>query len=515
MQTIIDAFTEYKQFISSIKRFPFAEVMKIAREINLYQTFNVRMTNIVPISHRFRFQKGTMLETWQNMYVFPWELEILVREYLKIFRATTTMNKSLSKGYRFVDTFNHIKSISDSAHKEFGEIELEDEIWKISVQQFHWQRAKYIEELIRFYVIFSDDELVQLLRSVSSSFNPRKMILLGASLLGFYLRNIELKRTGLNVQLTNISNEDFHFFISAISTTIEQLHEEYPSKLALQKGWEHEFNPLSKYPLILHNNSYFAPLPSLIIRRVTIGMRYFLFDLVSDSAVRGNIQNAFGKSFEKYCFNLADKLKQPQWNVLPESIFYVNDKEKRTQDVIIETPEDIVFMECKVRKLSKTLVPENTNSYEVAIDTIVGILKEAYTALTYYVQDKYPTIRHDNKRNKRLLIVLLDEVYVIPYLYKDQFNEQIKSKLITQGVDSKVMADITWEVCGIDIFEDLLAHWGKYGIAETYAKHVSVETLPAIKTDECIQANLQSIFDIKENILSHIYNEVGTGPTEV
>lgn len=500
--------SEYTHLKHIIKRFPLLNVFSVMREMNLFQTFNVKMSDNVPIASQFRYLNGTRVDTWHAMCVFPWEMEILLREYLKVFTPNSNMNDSLSKPHRFTHIFNSIKSLSDNIYKEKKFEGIEGTFWRISMQQFHWQFVNYMDMFTRYHRIFDNEALNSQLKDISPSFDPKKLILLGATLLGHYLKHFGLVKNAINIQLNHITKADFDFLASAISITIPKLRDEYPLLDHLSQDWEFDFNPLNKYPLILHDNIYYAPLPSLIVRRVTVGLRYFLHDQITDSKKRGDIQNAFGRSFEMYCYDVANILKINDFCVLQEEKFLVAGKEKRTQDLIIESSEHTVFVECKVRKLNNFSNASTDESYDAALKVLVSILFEGYTALQFYKTGKYPKTPYSPEKQKRLLVVLLDELYIIPYLNKEVFMGMIRDTLIKSGIDKDIIDEIPWEVCSAETYEQLIQHWSKFGIRETDRVHISSEAYPALKLDGCTNEPLSKVLGYSTDVLNQIYASI-------
>jgi len=129
----------------------------------------------------------------------------------------------------------------------------------------------------------------------------------------------------------------------------------------------YEINPLLKYPIIrlwnpsnqknLENDKFIAPVPNLLIYRLTTGLYYQLFNM--NEGEKEKFSQEFGKLFESYTGVLL------KWYKLPDKILSENEIKKHIKgykkrnikipDWMIFCEEGVILIECKATRYSQDM----------------------------------------------------------------------------------------------------------------------------------------------------------------
>ncbi len=113
---------------------------------------------------------------------------------------------------------------------------------------------------------------------------------------------------------------------------------------------KYEFNLLLKYPIVAFESEYLAPVPALLLDRVTQGIYYDGLDNFSEEGHRNDFAATFGYVFEDYVGELLKAEYGPE-NVTPEPE-YGGPGNKRGPDWIVIDGDDLLVIECRTSRLS-------------------------------------------------------------------------------------------------------------------------------------------------------------------
>ena len=113
---------------------------------------------------------------------------------------------------------------------------------------------------------------------------------------------------------------------------------------------KYEFNPLLKYPIVALESEYLAPVPDLLLDRVTQGIYYDGLDNFREEGPKNDFAATFGHVFEDYVGELLKAEYGPE-KVTHEPEYGGRDN-KRGPDWIVIDGDDLLAIECRTSRLS-------------------------------------------------------------------------------------------------------------------------------------------------------------------
>ncbi|MET4229842.1 hypothetical protein ABIA85_003109 [Bradyrhizobium sp. LA6.10] len=260
-----------------------------------------------PASRFLSFPKEiTEAKFGERYFVFKWALETLINELL------STKKKALPKGgpTRRLDCTNFatvatcINTLRDLEDAEDGIVlsrfSALDIMHKIGHRQFEWQRGFFsYSQIYRTLTVFGGDLAKDYFKqnhdiSIAEFFNCGfAFYALCQDLPGF--------KTSLDLTEINLSAHVRDRALSMLSAPLASVQQEATSVRQIAgRSTAYQRSVLRKTPILQFGKDVArAPLPSLILQRITIGLYY---DLVGGGS---RIWREIGAKFEDYCTELA------------------------------------------------------------------------------------------------------------------------------------------------------------------------------------------------------------------
>lgn len=499
----------YKTLKNKIIRYPLEDVLLFSWAYSRFFTFGTKLPSEIPNYKILNQKRGNSVEAWGEIGLVPWEVDIILREYLTHFKFSNPFDRSLLSGRRIFDTRELVFSLADTLIKESKGDQAFDfgaYMWALGCQQFSWQDRHYLKELQRFFIIYSDAELKEAIqKEINQNFEIDKILLIGGIILGTYIKIFNPQSPLIKNELASISEDNISYFLNTFSIEFEDLIKNSELKKELNENFEFKFNPIKRYPLIKYKEYIYCPQPIYLLDILTTGLRY----IILEKEKRGNVNRVFGLAFEKYCLKIAEcsLKKRKDLDVYGDQNTKTKDGTPKTVDIIIDENDTTLFVECKSRYLNKF---EGLESYEKSLELISEFLSKAYNSLSYYRSNKYPQVKYSDKKNKYLLIVSIDDIVYLPS--KDErklLNEiqtRIKKKLLSKKktFDSSLFDEIPWRICSVKAYETLIVNIRNHNLTKAMNDLTYSESLPVLnpKIEEII--NLESIFGVNENIFTDI-----------
>jgi hypothetical protein len=499
----------YKTLKNKITRYPLKDVLLFSWAYSRFFTFGTKLPPEIPNYEIYNQKKGNSPKTWGEIFLSPWEVDIILREYLTYFNFTNPLDRSPLSRRRISDTRDLVFSLTDTLAKENKDndtFDLNAYMWALGWQQFHWQNRNYLKELQRFFIIYSDPELK---KAIQEEIDPHleidKLLLLGGAILGKHLQDFYAKFPFSENELTGISKADISYFLDTFSIKLEDLLKSPRLDKKLDEEFEFKFNPIKRYPLIIFENNIYCPQLTYLLDIVTTGLRH----IILEKKKRGNVNRVFGLSFEKYCLKIAKSVlsKDKELEVYGDKNTKTKDGTPKTVDIIINNKKTTLFVECKGGYLIKD---KGLKSYEKSLDLISGFLYKAYNSLSYYKLNKYPQVKYSNKKTKHLLVVTIDDIVYLPSKDREKLladiQTQIKKRFLSKKktFDPSLFDEIPWRICSVKAYESLIVNIRNHNLTEAMNDLTYPESLPILnpKIEEII--DLESIFGVSENIFTDI-----------
>lgn len=420
-----------------------------------------------------------------------YELEFLMKQILINCQDYIT-KKSLFKASELAKVVNYSRKELYEYIEE--KIMLTDDVFiefnRKAHSQFKEQFSFNPGNLIRYYKIYSEKNLNSLIEQ-KLHLNVYELFIIGLLFFDTTSKNFRKSLTFHNA-LPNISDEKLIVFISNFSTTFEIAKIDLLKHQQINENLFYTFNTLLSKPLIIYKNSFLCPIPHMIYSLITEGIYYNIVDN------KGVFSEAYGNSFQNYIGEVLHKICTQKFNIHPEAVYYSPD-EKRTTDWILEDENSVMFIECKTLRLtliSKTNMdifsPKGLNE---DLEEMAKQITKIYVTYLDYVNNLYPQIKFDPKKNFIPSIVILEEWYLFanPMLHT-KLKELVSNELDKKGLDSSLLEKFPYIMYSSHFFEKDIQLINTIGIS-SYSDKFYKNDLNEIRKN----ANLKDVFEDEFN----------------
>jgi hypothetical protein len=282
-------------------------------------------------------------------HIPPWMLETLINEFLRAPKERRTPRRT----YKVLDCTHmdqmlaalqlllKLENAEDGVSR--GSINILDEMRRINHRQFEWQReALSPARLYRSSFLYAGGVADQFLRA-KHGLGVHDLSLAGFAL--FSVLHSEIAIHGpQSLPEIGLTAEIYQRALGIISQPIEQAKEQ--ARKVRNFGQKTAYLPsvLRRFPIIKIDSVRdisLAPLPELILRRVTSGVSLDFFGAPKE------VFDEIGKRFESYSCSLLARIL-PNCNIVPEFSYGTKKLTKWSPDILVVRDEKIqVVVECK------------------------------------------------------------------------------------------------------------------------------------------------------------------------
>lgn len=202
-----------------------------------------------------------------------------------------------------------------------------------------------------------------------------------------------------------------------------------------------------KTPVIRHGGHLICLYSDVLLKQVTAGMYYKaeIFDK------KYNLNNPFGKGFEKYIGTILGKLENKKNQIIPELKY--NKGSNKTSDWIIIDDSSIIFIECKTKRqvLESKLYSSGQEEEERLQAYVAQEISKIYKVYDDYSKNLIPELPYTPDKSFIPLIVFLEDG-----LYLDINNEitnYSKGKLQSKGISPALVDNFPFHIFSVSEFE--------------------------------------------------------------
>jgi hypothetical protein len=282
---------------------------------------------------------------------YPWELETLVNELL---------SKPKDPLYRFIDCGDWgtvdtlVNVLRGLENAEYGVRRRHDSIFKemyrIGGRQFEWQHGFFnVAQLYRYLFIYGQGVSAEYFKK-THHISVSDLVAVGVALMGSFVSEPWCERRS-DLSLLGISEQAAGLALRRMCAPLSVVRGRARVERDLEIEIAYRPSVLRRFPCISFGSRgrrLRAPLPQLIISRITSGLFYDLID------GGGAVRRDYGRRFEEYVLAyLATVISEDR--LRSERRYRADGEPKDTPDVLIcaEGSERVEFaVECKARRMS-------------------------------------------------------------------------------------------------------------------------------------------------------------------
>ncbi|MBC7768939.1 MAG: hypothetical protein H7124_09135 [Phycisphaerales bacterium] len=402
-----------------------------------------------------------------------WELDVLSRETLAY--SSISGGRAVTSHSDVATLINLIKRLEENIWRAYphGQRDIILELNRSSHRQFPWQRPTNHPAIARYYKIYSDPKVEEVLRRVTG-LNTVELFRVGIGLTGHFLEKPALPipaPAALRVDSSQIDN-----FLRRFADTIVNLRNHIEAKAAFGVNWAYVSNPLRDRPLVavMINGGphYLCPIPSFLLQRLTSGIYY---ELISDDG----FANPFGASFQRY---LGEVLVRVQANasvpyaIFPERNYGPASKRKDTVDWIATDGSANLFIEAKAKRLAvqAKIDLESRTAMESQVSKMAEFVVQVYKTIVDALDGKYPEWK-PNALPIYPIVVTLEEWFPLGPIVHGTLKNRVVELMEEAKLDIGMLKTMPYSLASSDDFEMAIHVMSKRGIDTVMAERCSEE----------------------------------------
>jgi hypothetical protein len=395
----------------------------------------------------FKYAK-TDSEKYQ--FIAPWDLEILTHEVMVCCsNVAAATGKSLRHWATMAKVINQVKSIDGVIAENFIKQDnrfsaLERSMYK----QFPWQTRSEFYDIVKYYKIYSDPVLSQLVHQTYQS-SPLQLLALLLVLREYFIRCFSCPDPP-ETALRGITSGQVDSLFKRISRTPAFYQKELASSSRFGENYMYSGVIIRKYPIIglasrLEGSQFVCPFVKRLHQRVTDGVYYDIVD-------NPHFSQAFGRSFERF---VGDMLRRGyrRGDVLTEDEFISGKGSKRTVDWIVDDEDAALFVECKTKRMRLDgTIRMSPDSQEDDAAVLAKALCQAYKSLRDYQEGRYRSYSYCPKKQIYPVLVTLTDWYFPPELIR-LVHERLCPLLKDAQIEDSLVEACPYSLISVDDLE--------------------------------------------------------------
>jgi hypothetical protein len=227
------------------------------------------------------------------------------------------------------------------------------EMHRIAQRQFSWQRGVSLQDFYRPIFVYGQGRCGEYFER-THGLSVSQFALLGFALFA-WLANVAVARLPLPSDELGMSDEQVQAGLKLLTVNMDEARPELKAILQAAPaavGWPTAYKPslLRKKPILTFGQDrlqLIAPIPSLILQRVTHGLFY---DVVGAG---DNARNEAATRFERYMLDFI-RATVPRFVVKPEYAYSLGrGREQHSPDLLVSDGDALAFViECKATKMT-------------------------------------------------------------------------------------------------------------------------------------------------------------------
>lgn len=417
--------------------------------------------------------------------VYPWDMETLISMLL-----TTPKKPPNQAGPNyFLDTTNFaamhttvvkLRKLEDAEVLIMADDQFDGrrEMTRIGQRQFHWQQGALHPELIfRFLSVYNHPSANEAFKA-KSGISIDEFTLQGTQLYFEFLGRSRLRFPSFRPDSEKSSTRQKT--LDLISISVEQARIEATKLVKNAKASEHglrrvAYQPslLRKYPLIFDakTNSYLAPIPALIISRITSGLYY---DFIGNQTVMNRSEHLFeeytGRIIEGY-FPELKALGQLKYGK-------TKGKQSDTPDVLVLDHGQLsIVIECKSTKqtFAAQFAEDPLGASEKAMPQLTKGILQLWRFFAACSSGKFN--QYQLRPDARGMVLTLDDWFLLDHFFKNEARRLATIQAAKEGIPSHIL-DMPIVFLSSKGLADLMADTdlsGTYRVLDTAASVLKYE----------------------------------------
>jgi len=394
-----------------------------------------------------------------RIYLYKGRRELLpeIAEFLYINIIIYSDKQSVD--HKFDKIFSDVIYGCDKLSGKVYSAQIDSMVWRwlhtLAHTQLKSNSNNYINVSYRYFLIFSDPKItthIEKFIGISYIDFLRCALWLHA----VFSRRYKVPKSYFmreNTQFTSFSKINMTKTLKLLSLPIIKLREELKKTVTYDEDiFIFQGNCHLEYPIIDEGKNLYCLFPEHLLSQALSGIYYMTKIYESEF----DLANAFGKSFERYVgIILSKNNEQGKYDISEEIVFEYKHNTLKTSDWIVFSDTEIIFIECKTKRLrlpSKTL-EKFSETLDEDIAFIAHAIIQLYKIADHYKSGNISELVFDPMKKIRLIVITMEEWFIGAPDIRDKLNLKIEDLLKENGIYLEISMQFPYECYSIDRFE--------------------------------------------------------------
>lgn len=399
-------FSYYKPLRNQLKNISLWESLGVVRAYMQHLQINQPLPRDISVLDEYLQGDSIQKRKWMA----EWNLAVLAKEIILNAQEIEPNQflPSLKKWDFLASVINKLKDLEGKISLLYiNKNNVLSELRRIFFLEFPWQIQKPQNSIMfRYFSIYNDKDFDVIIRN-KYGLSIKDIYTIGLLFWGAYMDNLAIYYPP-KIEVEEINKEKIDNFLKFFSEDISVLKKIIADSNIINENFLYQFNPLKYFPIIrgvyMGKEAMICPVPTFLFWRLTGGI---YFDLIKEK----NFDNTYGKAFENYINEVLEKTNLRNLQIYRDEEYSLQKGAlKKTVDFIIGDEKEILFIECKAKRLSidsQTLIDINEKvdkDYSILANGIFNL----YKTLDDYLNNLYPKCKYNNQLIYPLVLTLED-----------------------------------------------------------------------------------------------------------
>jgi len=378
----------------------------------------------------------------KRRWMAEWNLATLAREIILNAQdiEPNQFLSSLKKWDYLADSINKLKTLEGKISQLYlNQTNILSELRRIFFLESPWQIQKPQSSMMfRYFSIYSDENIDFIVQN-KYGLSIKDIYTIGMLLLRVYINNLIIYYPP-QIEVEEINKEKLDKFLKYFAEDISNFKKIIANSNKIDENFLYQFNPLRYYPIIRCTNmgkeALICPIPTFLFWRLTGGVYY---DLVKEK----DFDNIYGKAFENYINEVLEKTNLRNLRIYRDEEYYPRPGiPKKTVDFIVSDNKELLFIECKAKRLSidsQILIDINEKADKDYSILAEGIF-QLYKTLDDYLNNLYTSCKYNNQSIYPLILTL--ENWFMSGHNDIGVNNLVKEKVINLFRENKLSLEL-------------------------------------------------------------------------
>lgn len=445
-------FQAYKPLRNNLRKLCVDDSLFVVWSYTQYLQFGKKFSKEIEVNPAFLNRKDT--KSWRPN---EWELELLVKEIFINSQEICSSSLSLRKWNHFYKVLSKLRCVRDEVAKTYiDKKNVVTELYRIAHRQFPWQSRADFKFLFRYYKIFSNSTINDIVQNILG-ISVRDLYYIGLAFFAIYSEKPEiLLPLQLDLEKLGINLDKVNRFLNFTSENLSTLKDKIIQEQEFDDRFEYTYNPMRAYPIIKmlfkRKDSLVCPMLTLLFWRITSGLYYEICD-------EKDFGDNFGHSFQKYVGSVIEKANTNKAiNFMEEEEYHVGRNRKDTVDWIVYDKDSALFIECKARRISLPAKIELRDSSIILkeLDKMAKIILQIYKAIDDYCNNLYPSFKYEEERQIYPIILTMENWFLFGDKRSDILDKMIIKEFSNINLPIDYLKKMPYSICSVEDFEGMM-----------------------------------------------------------